>query len=44
MITIKNTRLLHVLKRFYNNKIIDHYESPRNVGSFNKTKLVLEQG
>jgi len=44
MITVKNTRLLHVLKRFYNNKIIDHYESPRNVGSFNKNEIGIGTG
>ena len=25
-----------IMKRFYNNKIINHYENPRNIGSLNK--------
>ena len=30
------SRLLNTNKLFYHEKVIDHYEKPRNVGSFNK--------
>lgn len=30
------SRLLNTNKFFYHEKVIDHYEKPRNVGSFNK--------
>ena len=29
-------KLLNTNKFFYHEKVIDHYEKPRNVGSFNK--------
>ena len=34
----RRTRNIKILNqyRLYHNKVIDHYENPRNVGSFNK--------
>ena len=31
-------------RRFYHKNVIDHYENPRNVGSFNKKDKILELG
>jgi len=30
------SKIFNPTKFFYNEKVIDHYEKPRNVGSFNK--------
>ena len=34
---IRNIRTLKI-SRSYHNKVIDHYENPRNIGSFEKTE------
>jgi nitrogen fixation NifU-like protein len=31
-------------KRYYNNKVIDHFENPRNIGSFNKNDTNIGTG
>ena len=36
MLRIINNKILYISKRCYHKRIIDHYENPRNVGSFNK--------
>ena len=36
MLRIINNKILYISKRCYHKRIIEHYENPRNVGSFNK--------
>ena len=40
----KNIKFSNKLYRFYHKKIIDHYENPRNVGSFNSNDKNIGTG
>ena len=37
-------RCLNITKRFYNSRVIDHYENPRNIGSLDKTSKEVGTG
>tara|TARA_R100001594_G_scaffold131209_1_gene170731 strand:+ start:60 stop:464 length:405 start_codon:yes stop_codon:yes gene_type:complete len=37
-------RFTHLIKRYYHNRIIDHFENPRNVGSFNSNEKNIGSG
>lgn len=39
-----SNKIINISKREYHNRIIDHYESPRNVGSFNKESKYIGTG
>jgi len=40
----RHIRILQKIKTFYHTKVIDHFENPRNVGSFNKNELGIGTG
>ena len=45
MISFIRTRICSSsIKRFYNSKVIDHYENPRNIGSLNKDESSVGLG
>lgn len=39
-----SNKIINISKREYHNRIIDHYESPRNVGSFSKDSRNIGTG
>ena len=41
---IKNIKFSNLLYRSYHKKVIDHYENPRNVGSFNPKEKNIGTG
>ena len=43
-INIAKNKIINIPKREYHSRIIDHYENPRNVGSFNKESKYIGTG
>tara|TARA_Y100000741_G_C18238179_1_gene552553 strand:- start:76 stop:531 length:456 start_codon:yes stop_codon:yes gene_type:complete len=44
IIYVASNKIINISKRDYHNRIIDHYESPRNVGSFSKDSRNIGTG
>jgi len=44
IIYVASNKIINISKREYHNRIIDHYESPRNVGSFSKDSRNIGTG
>ncbi len=41
---LNNSKIFNLNKFYYNEKVIDHYEKPRNVGSFDKKSKEVGTG
>ena len=44
MLRVAKNKIINIPKRNYHSRIIDHYESPRNVGSFSKDSQNIGTG
>jgi len=44
IIYVASNKIINISKRDYHSRIIDHYESPRNVGSFSKDSRNIGTG